>query len=149
MCSEPILEGLVEPSHTTIGLRVAYDSSDMFDPHPLHKGNKIRRDKLGHIISVDDVRHIPAGKQVGKEVGDNPGGDRPRGQNLGTFGVEVLGYQEEACGSMGLAATAGAAKTEVVVGRTYSWRGKLYSLSPMSPHHGQCLATKPSPCSVA
>ena len=52
MCSEPILECLVEPLHATVSLGMAQSSPDMFDSSALHEGSEVDRDELGPLSVV-------------------------------------------------------------------------------------------------
>lgn len=67
----------------------------MFDPSLLHQGSEVGRDELGPAVGGDGVRHTPAGKQEGEEVGNHPGDDRPDRQHLRPFGMEVVGHQRK------------------------------------------------------
>lgn len=96
MCSEPVLERLVEPLYAAVSLRVVEGCSNVLDSSPLHKGSEVGRDELGPIIGCDGIWNAPAYEQGGEEVSDHLGGDRAGGEDLRPFGVEIVGDQQKA-----------------------------------------------------
>lgn len=57
LCSEPVLECLVESFDATISLWMVESRSNVLDSPPLHEGSKVGRDELGPIISGDGIRN--------------------------------------------------------------------------------------------
>lgn len=94
VCSQSVLEDMVKPLHTTVGLRVLQGGPDVIDSPPLRKGGKIRGDELGSIVGSDGVRHAPAGEEGGEKVHDHLGCYRPNRMHVRPFEVEVIGHQK-------------------------------------------------------